>query len=77
VLVALDGLRTTPAKLDPLLARYSTGDIVELLAFRGEELMRLTLRLASQPPQKFVLDADPKAKSAARRQRARWLGIRH
>jgi predicted metalloprotease with PDZ domain len=74
VLVALDGLRVTPAKFDPMLARYSTGDIVELLAFRADELMRFTLKLASQPPQKFVLDADPKSSSAARRQRARWLG---
>lgn len=74
VLVALDGLRVTPAKFDSLLARYSTGDIVELTAFRGDELMRFTPKLASQPPQKFVLDVDPKAKSVARRQRARWLG---
>jgi len=74
ILVALDGLRVTPSNLDSLLARYATGDVVEILVFRHEQLMRMALKLASQPPHKFTLDVDPKAAPAARRLRARWLG---
>ncbi|MGE5336595.1 MAG: M61 family metallopeptidase, partial [Gemmatimonadota bacterium] len=48
VLVALDGLRISPANLDRLLTRYQPGDLVELLAFRRDELMRFDLRLAAQ-----------------------------
>jgi predicted metalloprotease with PDZ domain len=74
IFVALDGLRVTPANLDSLLARYATGDVVEVLVFRYEQLLRMELKLASQPPHKFALDGDPKAALAARRLRARWLG---
>jgi predicted metalloprotease with PDZ domain len=74
ILVALDGLRVTPSNLDSLLARYATGDVVEILVFRHEQLMRMALKLASQPPHKFTLDVDPRAAPAARRLRARWLG---
>ena len=74
VLIALDGLRVTPTNLDVLLARYAAGDVVEVLVFRNEQLMRFELKLASQPPQKFALEIDPKAAPAARRLRERWLG---
>ncbi len=74
IVVALDGLRVTPGNLDALLARYATGDIVEVLVFRHEQLMRFELRLATQPPHRIALDVDPKAAPTARRLRARWLG---
>jgi len=50
VLAALDDLRVTPARLDALLARYSPGDTVQVLAFRRDELQRFELGLARQPP---------------------------
>jgi predicted metalloprotease with PDZ domain len=74
VLVALDGLRVTPTNLDALLARYATGDVVEVLVFRHDQLMRFKLKLAVQPPLKFALEVDPKAAPPTRRLRARWLG---
>jgi predicted metalloprotease with PDZ domain len=76
VLVALDDLRVTPARLDGLLARYSPADTVRVLAFRREELKRFELRLARQPPPRFVLEVDERAGAAAKRRREAWCGAR-
>ncbi|HWY73074.1 MAG TPA: PDZ domain-containing protein, partial [Burkholderiaceae bacterium] len=76
VLVAFDGLRATPPRLDALLARYSPGDAVQVMAFRREELQRFELRLAATPPPRFVLEVDPRAGAVAQRQRAAWCGAR-
>jgi predicted metalloprotease with PDZ domain len=76
VLVALDDLRITPPRLDALLARYSPGDTVQVLAFRREELQRFELRFARQAPPRFVLEVDDKASAAAKRQRLSWCGER-
>lgn len=74
VLIALGGLRCTPTSIDRLLARYATGDTVELTAFRRDELLRFEVKLATQPPPKFVLAAAAKASKAAQSLRAKWLG---
>jgi predicted metalloprotease with PDZ domain len=76
LLVALDDLRVTPARLDALLARYSPGDTVQVLAFRREELQRFELRLARQPPPRFVLEVDAHAGAVAKRQLEGWCGAR-
>ncbi|HQR71302.1 MAG TPA: PDZ domain-containing protein [Burkholderiaceae bacterium] len=76
VLVALDGLRVTATNLDRLLARHAPGDSVEVLAFRRDELMRFTLRLAERPPLRWTLSIDPKATPSVARLRAQWLGQR-
>jgi predicted metalloprotease with PDZ domain len=76
VLVALDDLRVTPARLDTLLARYSPGDVVQALAFRREELQRFELRLARQAPPRFVLEVDDKAGTVAKRRCDAWCGER-
>ena len=47
VLIALDGLRVTPASLERMLARYQPGDILKIHAFRRDELMEFSLRLAA------------------------------
>jgi predicted metalloprotease with PDZ domain len=73
-LVALDGLRAAGPRLDRLLARCLPGDRVEVLAFRREQLLRFAVKLASRPPEKWLLDVDPQAAAAARRLRAGWLG---
>ena len=69
-LVALDGLRVTPANLDALLARKRPGETVEMLAFRRDELMRFSLTLAAPPADSARLT--PAAKANARRRA--WLG---
>ncbi|HEX4586331.1 MAG TPA: PDZ domain-containing protein [Burkholderiaceae bacterium] len=76
VLMALDDLRVTPARLDALLARYSPGDSVQVLAFRREELKRFELRLSRQPPPRFVLEVDERASAVAQRRRVAWCGVR-
>ena len=74
VLIALDGLRVSAENLDRRLARYQPGDAIELHAFRRDELMSFTLRLATQPPPKFLLKPDPKSSRRAATLRRRWLG---
>ena len=76
VLVALDELRVTPARLDALLARYAPGDTIQALAFRREALQRFELRLSRQPPPRFVLEVDERASAALKRARAGWCGER-
>ena len=68
------GCVQTPANLDTLLSRYATGDSIEILVFRRDELMRFEVKLATQPPLKFVLEADPKSARAAQQLRRGWLG---
>ena len=48
VLMAIDGLRVSAASLEKQLARKKSGDTLEIHAFRRDELMQFTLRLA--PP---------------------------
>ena len=74
VLVALGGLRVTPSNLDTLVSRYATGDVVELIAFRRDELMRFEVKLATQPPARFVLEVTKKSTRAARQLRQSWIG---
>jgi predicted metalloprotease with PDZ domain len=76
VLIALGGLRVTASNLDRLLARYAPGDSVEVWAFRRDELMRFTVRLADRPPSRWTLTIDAKASATAARLRAQWLGQR-
>ena len=76
VLVACGGLRVTPSNIDKLLSRYETGDVVEIVAFRRDELMRFEAKLAEEPPVKFTLEADAKSAVAATRLRRGWLGSR-
>ena len=71
VLVALGDVRATPSNLDTLLSRYATGDVVELVAFRRDELMRFEVKLATQPPVRFMLEVDRKSARAARQLRQR------
>ena len=74
VLVALGGLRVTVANFDTLLSRYATGDGVEILAFRRDELMRFEVKLATQPPTKFSLDMNQKSARLAQHLRVGWIG---
>jgi predicted metalloprotease with PDZ domain len=70
LLVAIDGLRATPASLDQLLARRSPGDLLAIHAFRRDELMEFTLRLDAQPADSARLTSV--AKHAP--ERRAWLG---
>ena len=69
-LVALDGLRITPATFDALLARQRPGNTVGVHAFRRDELLQTTVTLA--PPvadtARLTLASKPNALRRA------WLG---
>jgi len=73
-LVALDGLRATGNRVDALLARYEPGDLVQVQAFRRDELLRFSVRLASRAPVKWKLSWNPKASAQAQRLGRAWLG---
>ncbi|SCU74465.1 hypothetical protein CNECB9_180001 [Cupriavidus necator] len=68
--MALDGLRVAPGQLDKLLARYRTGDRIELHAFRRDELQARPVTLAREPAAQFKV----KLESGRHAARSRWLG---
>ncbi len=72
-LVACNGLRVAAGNLDRLLARYRAGESVQVHAFRGDELMRFDVRLATRPPSKIALVVDPGARTSASAARTAWL----
>ena len=47
ILVAIDGLRVAPKKIDTLLSRYQAGDKIELHVFRRDELCVFQLQLGA------------------------------
>ena len=76
LLVAINGLRVAATNaglnLETLLARYRSGDTVEVHAFRRDELMRFDVRLTPDAAACTRLRADAKPAVAARL-RQRWL----
>lgn len=70
VLVALDGLRVTPASLDRLLERRRPGETVTVSAFRRDELIACPLVLDPPPADQITLRATRGRHPA----RDAWLG---
>ncbi len=70
LLLAIDGLRVTPASLETLLARRAPGEQVAIHAFRRDELMQFTLRLDAPAADSARLACS--AKHAP--ERRAWLG---
>jgi len=73
VVVALDGLRVTPATLDALLAPRRPGDTVRVHAFRRDEMHEMAVRLAAPPEDTCFLRYAKKAGAGALRLRRGWL----
>jgi predicted metalloprotease with PDZ domain len=73
LLVALDGLRITPASLDALLHRRRPGQRVEVLAFRRDQLLPLELTLIDSAPPQVELAAADKPTGKAKKLLERWL----
>lgn len=57
ILLAIDGLRVTPAGLDAVLTRRRPGEILHVHAFRRDELMAFDLRLDPPPAETARLRA--------------------
>jgi predicted metalloprotease with PDZ domain len=74
ILIALDGLRITPANWEQVLARYRPGATVRATAFRRDELIERTLRLRSAPRDTYALWLDAQVKPSQRRLLDAWLG---
>ncbi|MBP6709423.1 MAG: M61 family metallopeptidase, partial [Candidatus Accumulibacter sp.] len=69
LLLAIDGLRVTPATLERLLARRQAGDTVRVHAFRRDELMEFSVKLGAPARNRHKLLLTGKA-TPLRRQ---WL----
>ena len=69
ILLAINGLRVTPAAIDKQLARFQTGDAIQVHAFRRDELMKFEVRLDSPPADTAKLTCD----SRTTRLRRGWL----
>jgi predicted metalloprotease with PDZ domain len=69
VLLAINGLRVTPARLDKQLARHQPGDTLNVHAFRRDELMTFAVRLDPPPADSAKLTLVAKSE----RLRRGWL----
>jgi predicted metalloprotease with PDZ domain len=74
-LVAIDGLRVTGSNIDGLLQRYRVGDVVEVYAFRRDELMSFDVTLESDTAPQFTLLMRDKPLTAMRLRKT-WLKSR-
>ena len=73
-IVAIDGLRASSDGLDRLVRTRSAGDVVEIHAFRRDELMRFAVELAAPRIDTcWLTPAEPVGPEVAAR-RAAWLG---
>lgn len=74
-ILALDGIRAQGDRLEKMLARYQPGQTAQLLVFRRDELLALTLTLAKRPPQRWNLKLnETRSDDRAASLRRDWLG---
>lgn len=71
LLLAIDGLRVTPSSLEAQLSRRETGTTVKVHAFRRDELMTFTVRLAPPIKEKHAMTLKRKKRPGLRQD---WLG---
>ncbi|HPT50994.1 MAG TPA: PDZ domain-containing protein [Accumulibacter sp.] len=71
LLLAIDGLRVTPSSLEARLSRRKAGASVEIHAFRRDELMTFSVRLAPPVKEKHTLTLERQKHAGLRRD---WLG---
>lgn len=72
LVVAVDGLRVAAGQLDKALARHRAGDTVPVHVFRRDELMQLSVTLATDAAPQFTLALASEPSSL----RSAWLGKR-
>ena len=72
--VALNGLKLTAANIDSRLRAFKPGDTVTLLAFRRDELLRLSVELAEAPLDTCWLSVVDDAEATVTSRRNAWLG---
>ncbi len=72
--VALDGLLLTAGNADRRLRAYRDGDKMDLVVFRGDELITLTIRLQAAPEDTCYLALADDADEETDSRRKAWLG---
>ncbi|MCC7325381.1 MAG: M61 family metallopeptidase [Burkholderiales bacterium] len=72
-LVAIDGIQATPEHLAAMLKRRAPGDIVEIHAFRRDELMAFDVTLGAAPADTCYLTLDPSPAPDVIARRDAWL----
>ena len=73
LVIAVDGIKAG-ADLAKVLARRKAGTLVEIHAFRRDELRSYSLTLAEAPADTVVLELDPDASPEAVARLVAWLG---
>jgi predicted metalloprotease with PDZ domain len=73
IAVALDGLALTAANFDRRLRTYRDGDSLELVVFRGDELVSTDVCLSNAPKNTCYLKLDSDADAMALARQAAWL----
>jgi predicted metalloprotease with PDZ domain len=73
ILVAIDGIRITPANWEQLLGRHHPGDSLRVTGFRRDELFERDVRLMAAPANTFSLWQDPSPSARQRRRLTQWL----
>jgi predicted metalloprotease with PDZ domain len=73
VAVALDGIALTAANCDRQLKSYCDGDVLELVFFRGDELMTTEIRLTDAPATTCYLELDNSPDPLTTSRRNAWL----
>jgi len=72
-LIAIDGVRLTPASWEQRLGRYHPGDRLRITGFRRDELFERDVCLLAAPEDTFALSQNPSPSAAQRRQLRKWL----
>lgn len=73
-LVAVDGLRITPANWNARLQALQPGRAYELHVFRNDELLRLSLQAEAAPADTWTLTLEGQATGTVLARRQSWLG---
>jgi predicted metalloprotease with PDZ domain len=71
--VALDGLQLTASNVDSRLKAYRDGDELDLVVFRGDELLTTRIRLASAPLDTCYLELVEDVELEVESRRIAWL----
>ncbi len=72
VLLAIDGLRIAPGRLDAMLARRRVGDVVEVASFRADVLRTVDVKLEASR-KKVAVEPSGRSSKKAAMLRASWL----
>ncbi|NNF67687.1 MAG: PDZ domain-containing protein, partial [Gammaproteobacteria bacterium] len=72
-LLAINGMRVTPASYKEILGRYRAGDTIEVDVFRRDELHRVSVELDPPPLSAVRIEIDSSASDKAVKARQAWL----